>query len=335
MLKYVFGPVPSRRLGRSLGIDPIPLKTCNLSCVYCQLGRTHPLVQDRKEVLPADEIVAEVEEALARVRPGSVDWLTFVGSGETTLHSRLGWMIRRLRKVTELPIAVITNGSLLHREELRHELTAADAVLPSLDAGSGRVFDLVNRPHRSLDLVHVIAGLVAFRREYEGRMWLEVMLVHGLNDTETALRDLAAALRRIQPDEAQVNVPTRPPAEAWVRPPSELALEDAHRVLGASCHATRPAAPGVEVELVGDVVHGLLGILRRHPLRDEELAMLLRRRPPREVRKVLASVAESGQVRRVRRFGSCFWCAAESRFPAVKGHDGNRHPAQGVVGKEP
>ena len=314
-MKYVFGPVPSRRLGRSLGVDPLPLKTCDFSCVYCQLGRTHPLVVDRQEYLPAEEIACEVEEALARVEPGSVDWLTFVGSGETTLHSRLGWMIRRLRKVTELPVAVITNGSLLQRRRLREEIAAADAVLPSLDAANPTVFERINRPHRSLDLAGVIAGLVAFRRRYTGRLWLEVMLVRGVNDSRDALEELAEALRRIQPDEVQINIPSRPPAEDWVRPPTEAALERACRILGGACPVTQPTAQGVALELAGDLADGLLGILRRHPLRDEELAAALTRWPMREVRRVIAALADGGRVRAVHRLGSRFWCSAEARFP--------------------
>jgi len=314
-VKYVFGPVPSRRLGRSLGIDPLPLKTCDLSCVYCQLGRTHPLVVGRKEYVPAEEIVSEVEETLARLRPGSVDWLTFVGSGETTLHSRLGWMIRRLRTISDLPIAVITNGSLLHRGEMHRELAGADAVLPSLDAASDPLFDTINRPHRSLRVEQIIGGLSAFRRQYEGRLWLEVMLVRGLNDSEEALTDLAEALRRIQPDEVQINVPTRPPAEAWVWPPERSQLDRAVSILGGVSPVVVAGAGGRALRLVAESADHLVGIIRRHPLRQDEVLSALEGWSQPWAQEALAELAASDEVTTVDRLGTRFWCSADARFP--------------------
>lgn len=140
-LKYVYGPVPSRRLGQSLGIDTIPLKTCNWNCVYCQLGRTQPLVNERKGYYPSEEILAEVREALEAHKPGEIDWVTFVGSGEPLLHARIGRLIQQVKGMTELPVAVITNGSLLYLLEVRQELVSADAVLPTLDAGTAGGID--------------------------------------------------------------------------------------------------------------------------------------------------------------------------------------------------
>lgn len=324
MLKYVFGPVPSRRLGRSLGIDPLPLKTCDFSCVYCQLGRTQRMIVSRQAYLPAKEIVAEAEEALARLRPGSVDWLTFVGSGETTLHSELEWMIRRLKEVTELPIAVITNGSLLYREEVRNELRAADAVLPSLDAAGDMVFDRVNRPHHSLDVERIIGGLAAFRQEYRGRLWLEIMLVAGVNDGEEALADLAEALRRIQPDEVQLNLPTRPPAEDWVRSPDGVALQRAMSLLGGAVPAWQSAANGLELAPGSDIVDALVPIIRRHPLREDELLAALRRWPATRVHGVLSDLADHDQVATVLRLGTRYYCAADAVFPTQSKHDRRR-----------
>ncbi len=135
-MKYIFGPVPSRRLGQSLGIDTIPLKTCNWNCVYCQLGRSIPLTNERREYFPQEEILAETKSALAAHPPGEIDWITLVGSGEPTLHNGIGWLIRQVKALTTIPVAVITNGALLHLPEIRAELSEADAVLPTLDAGS-------------------------------------------------------------------------------------------------------------------------------------------------------------------------------------------------------
>jgi wyosine [tRNA(Phe)-imidazoG37] synthetase (radical SAM superfamily) len=220
MMQYVFGPVPSRRLGQSLGIDTIPLKTCNWNCVYCQLGRTQPVVNERREYIPRAEIIAQVRQALASHAADEIDWVTFVGSGEPTLHSGIGWLIREVKQLTDHPVAVITNGSLLYLPEVREELAAADAVLPTLDAGTAELYRRINRPHPEVTFGRLTDGLIAFRQGYQGCMWLEVMLVHGLNDVEQALHQLATVLRRIGPDEVHINLPTRPSAETWVQPPA-------------------------------------------------------------------------------------------------------------------
>src|SRR4030042_2371613 len=176
-MKYVFGPVPSRRLGQSLGIDPVPLKTCNWNCVYCQLGRTIPLKNVRGEFFPREDILTEVKQALASHKLGEIDWVTFVGSGETTLHTGLGWLVRQVKLLTDIPVAIITNGSLLYLPEVRREISSADAVLPSLDAGNIKLYRRINRPHPEIRFTRLVDGLVAFREEYQGKLWIEVMLV--------------------------------------------------------------------------------------------------------------------------------------------------------------
>jgi wyosine [tRNA(Phe)-imidazoG37] synthetase (radical SAM superfamily) len=210
-MPYVFGPVPSRRLGRSLGIDPIPLKTCNWNCVYCQLGRTTPLTGGRGDYSPAEHIVEEVRRALEASRAGEVEWVTFVGSGEPTLHERLGWMIRQIKAITKAPVAVITNGSLLYLPEVRKEVSPADVVLPSLDAGADSLYRVINRPHPTFTFDRLVDGLVKFRRGYSGKLWIEVMLVKNLNDSDAALKDLATVLSHIEPDEVHISLPLRPP----------------------------------------------------------------------------------------------------------------------------
>jgi wyosine [tRNA(Phe)-imidazoG37] synthetase (radical SAM superfamily) len=207
-MKHVFGPVPSRRLGQSLGIDPVPPKTCNWNCVYCQLGRSVPLTNERREYFPREEIIAEVEQALASHKPGEIDWVTFVGSGETTLHASIGWMIRKVKLLTQLPVAVITNGSLLFLPQVREELVVADAVLPTLDAGTAKLYRQINRPHPDITFDLLVEGYIAFRKEYTGQFLLEVMLIQGLNDTPQALWDITKVLRHIQPDAVQITLPT-------------------------------------------------------------------------------------------------------------------------------
>ncbi len=318
-MKYVFGPVPSRRLGQSLGVDPIPLKTCNWNCVYCQLGRSRPVVNERKDYCPPEELVAEVAEALANHDHDGIDWVTFVGSGEPLLHAQLGWMLRQVKAITDIPVALITNGSLLYLPEVREEIIVADAVLPTLDAGSSDLFRRIDRPHPEATFERLMAGLVAFSREYEGKLWLETMLVPGLNDTEDALRDIAARVREIQPDEVHINLPTRPPAEAWL----ELTGidESLMRAIGileeaAPVRIVYPVVDG-SVDLSGydNPVDAVVGVITRHPLREEELVQALDRWTAGNVREALAELEMSGRAQVVIRYGKRFWTAAPSFFP--------------------
>jgi wyosine [tRNA(Phe)-imidazoG37] synthetase (radical SAM superfamily) len=314
-MNYVFGPVPSRRLGQSLGIDTIPLKTCNWNCVYCQLGRTVPLTNKRRDYSPREDILAEVEKALAIHEPGEIDWITFVGSGEPTLHSDLGWLIREVKEATSLPVAAITNGSLLYLPEVRRDLSISEAVMPSLDAGSANLYRRLNRPHSDVTFERLVNGLIAFRREYTGQMWIEVMLVREFNDTESALRDIAAVLRRIEPDEVHINQPTRPPAETWVRPPDENGLARAMEILGDSAKVV--GSPEGSFDLGGHetIVDAIVAIISRHPMEQSALDSALTEWAPEEVEQAMADLKDSGRAQVVERLGTCFWSAAPAHYP--------------------
>jgi wyosine [tRNA(Phe)-imidazoG37] synthetase (radical SAM superfamily) len=313
-MRYVFGPVPSRRLGQSLGVDTVPLKTCNWNCVYCQLGRSRPVVKDRKSYYPAHDIVREVDQALAAHRDNGIDWVTFTASGEGTLHRRIGWLIRQIKAITPLPVAVITNGSLLYRPQVRDELAAADAVMPSLDAGSAALYRRINRPHPSLGFDQHVQGLIDFRRQYRGKLWVEVMLVGGVNDAESALKDLAETLRRIEPDEVHLLAPTRPPAEDWVRAPDNEGLMRASAILGQVARVI--TAAGGEIDLRGDVdiTDCVAAVIRRHPLRDEDLRRALHQQAPEQANRVLAELAGDGRAQVVTRHGVRFWTAAAGHY---------------------
>ena len=314
-MKYVFGPVPSRRLGQSLGIDTIPLKTCNWNCVYCQLGRTVPLTNERREYYPRDEILAEVGQALAAHKPGEIDWVTFVGSGEPTLHIGLGRLIRKVKRLTTLPVAVITNGALLYLPEVREELAVADAVLPTLDAGNARLYRKINRPHPDITYERLVDGLITFRKEYQGKLWAEVMLVRGLNDTEEALREIAAVLERIRPDEVHINLPTRPPVETWVQPPDEEGLMRALAILGDVARVVHPAEGSFDLSGSENVVDAIIGIVTRHPMREDELRRALEKWTPGQVDSALEELAASGRAQVVERYGYRFWSASPARYP--------------------
>lgn len=313
-MKRVFGPVPSRRLGQSLGIDPIPFKTCNWNCVYCQLGRTTPLANVRRNYFPPEEIVNEVSAALEAHQPGDIDWITFVGSGEPTLHASLGRMIRQVKSMTSIPVAVITNGSLLYQPEVREALLPADAVLPTLDGGNEKLYRAINRPYPSLAFESLVEGLIAFRAVYSGRLWLEVMLVQGLNDTAPALRELAAVLQRIHPDEVHINLPVRPPAEPWVKPPDEEGLMRATALLGGIAHVVAPAEGVFDLSGCSNVLDAVVGVITRHPMLEDDLLRTLDRWQPAQVREALAELETSGRARVVLRYGRRFWTTTAARY---------------------
>ena len=314
-MNYIFGPVPTRRLGQSLGIDPVPLKTCNWNCVYCQLGRSKPMVNERKDFFPADEILAEAKNALLAHQPGEIDWVTFVGSGETTLHASLGWLIREVKKITRLPVAVITNGSLLYLPEVRQELLASDAVLPSLDAGTPELYQQINRPYPGLSFDSLLDGLITFSEEYQGKLWVEVMLVKDINDTEDQLSKIASALNRIKPDEVHIMQPTRPPVETWVKPPSEDGLRRASAILGNTARVILPASGSYDLGGVKTLVEAVVGIVTRHPMSEDELVETLKKWATGDVTNALSTLAESGKLQVVERNGIRFWSASPSYYP--------------------
>jgi wyosine [tRNA(Phe)-imidazoG37] synthetase (radical SAM superfamily) len=273
-----------------------------------------PLTSERREHVAVEEVVADVRAAVEEHGEEGIDWITFVGSGETTLHASLGRMLREVQKITRLPVAVITNGSLLHLPEVREELCVADAVLPSLDAGTEDLYLRLNRPQPGFTFERLVRGLVAFRAQYPGRLWVEVMLVRGLNDTEEALQDLAAVLRRIAPDEVHVNVPTRPPSEPWVTAPGEKALARAEAVLGETARRVTPGEGWFDLTGCADVVEAIVQVITRHPMSDEELGHALGRWPREEIEAALADLAASGRAKQVERGGKRFWCYAGARF---------------------
>lgn len=314
-MKYVFGPVPSRRLGQSLGIDTIRLKTCNWNCVYCQLGRSVPLTSERGEYFPQGDILAEVEQELAAHQTGEIDWVTFVGSGEPTLHSGIGWLIRQVKALTSLPVAVITNGSLLYLPEVRVELSIADAVLPTLDAGNAWLYRQINRAAPRFTFDRLVEGLHLFRQTYSGKLWIELMLIQGMNDTEEALQELALILNHIQPDQVHITLPVRPPAEAWVRPSDESGLQCAEEILGKVVPLSTPAASEARAVRVVDLAETVLSVVTRHPMREEELLILLSRWSADEVHAVLDDLASRREVQAVERDGRSFWSAAAAHYP--------------------
>lgn len=267
--RFTYGPVPSRRLGRSMGVSPIPAKTCSYTCVYCQLGRTTCLQTKRESFYPRENILAEI---IKRGQVTSPDYVTFVGDGEPTLSADLGWLIEQTREYLQLPVAVITNGSLLFREDVRSALKHADVVMPTLDAGNEKTFRAVNRPHRSIIFDTMFHGLVDFRHDYSGHIWLEVMLVKGVNDSEDELRSIAEAVDIIAPDRVYIVTPIRPPAESWVEPPAPETIIMAQTLIGKGIPIVDRESGRFDLDEHSEARLAILEIGSRHPLRQDQAA---------------------------------------------------------------
>jgi wyosine [tRNA(Phe)-imidazoG37] synthetase (radical SAM superfamily) len=219
----LYGPVPSRRLGFSLGVDILPFKTCSMDCVYCQLGSVPRTVVRRREYVPVADVLDEIRTALESGR--RIDAVTFSGSGEPTLHSGIDRIIRGIKRMTSIPVVVLTNSSTLASPAGRKAIARADILVPSLDAATERIFARINRPHEGLTAAKIIAGLVELRKTFRGRIWLEIMLVKGINDGPVHLRALKKAVERIRPDRVQLNTVVRPPAERTARALSPVEME--------------------------------------------------------------------------------------------------------------
>ena len=231
--KYLYGPVPSRRLGLSYGVDIVPFKVCTLDCVYCQLGGTTEKTTERKDYVPPEAVLAELKEALAEGL--EADFITISGSGEPTLNSRLGELIDGVKKITNIPVAILTNGTLLYKQDVRADCAKADVVLPSLDAGDKETFEEVNRPHEDISIENLISGLCVFRNEFAGQIWLELFLIKGLNTDAGQIAKIRNIIERIRPDKVQLNTVVRPTTYAGIKRVDTEKLEAIAAELGKKC----------------------------------------------------------------------------------------------------
>ena len=228
--KYLFGPVPSRRLGRSLGVDIIPLKTCTQNCIYCQLGKDAPPTLERAEYAPIADVLSELEQKI--VSGLTADTITISGSGEPTLHSGLGDLIDGIHGLTAIPVAVITNSTLLYRADVRADCAKADIVLPSLDAADAETFEAMNKPHPSLSFEELTVGLCRFSDEYTGKLWLEVFFCDGVNTTPAVIEKFHKLISRIKPDKVQINTAVRPVVHSTAARVNAEKLNEIARQLG-------------------------------------------------------------------------------------------------------
>lgn len=307
-MNSIFGPVPSRRFGRSLGIDVIPPKTCSFDCIYCESGRTTRLIAAREYFIEPAQILAELRDFF-HSHPGGTDVLTFSGAGEPTLYAGLGELIGEVKKAyPRFPLIVLTNGSLLWDPEVRRSLLKADLVIPSLDAATAAVFKKLNRPHPSLELERIIEGIRAFRREYRGRLHIETVLVSGVNDSHEELSALARIIGSIGPDKVELNTVVRPPALAGIRGLTRERMEWAASFF-ASLNAEIVGAFKCDEQACTDEEVGLriIETVQRRPCTVAELAASLSV-PEQRVELESGKLQEQGKLSRFYFDGKLFLC---------------------------
>ncbi len=272
--KFIYGPVPSRRLGLSLGVSPIPEKTCNYSCIYCQLGRTDKMTNERAMFFDCAEIVKELREYLKK--RVAFDVITVVGEGEPTLYAGLGLLIKKIKSLTNKPVVVITNGFLLYEQSVRNDLMEADIVMPSLDCYDDESFNKINKPCGKYQFEELYNGLVEFSNEYCGKLWLEIMLVAGFNDSKDAIEKLKILADKVSYDKLYINTPVRPPAESYAKQVSEKTMEYAVEKLNGMS-IDKLVSSGFYSEIVDDY-EAVKSIIKRHPMNQYELRTFIESR---------------------------------------------------------
>jgi wyosine [tRNA(Phe)-imidazoG37] synthetase (radical SAM superfamily) len=311
--RNIFGPVPSRRFGRSLGVDLTPYKTCSLDCVFCQLGRTTNKTINREEYVSTEAVIQEIDEWMKTGE--EADYITLSGSGEPTLHSHFGEVLRFIRDGSSIPAVLLTNGTLLYLPEVRDAASHADIVKISLSAWDQASYGLVNRPHPQLKFDQLVEGQKAFRRQFRGELWMEVFLVQGLNSTPSDVSRIASLAGEIKPDRIQLNTAVRPPAEGFAKP---LSMD---RMLSL-CHLFHPNAEVIaEFKLEKDSKmqtnkETVLSMLRRRPCTASQIASGFGMHI-NEVSKYLGNLMRSGQIREERRNDTVYYAAVRRKDEVV------------------
>lgn len=292
--RYIYGPVPSRRLGRSLGVDLVPKKTCTYDCIYCQIGRTTQQTVARQEYIPAAEIIKDVAEALNEWGD-KIDYIAISGSGEPCLNTAIGEVIEGIKKLTATPVALITNSSLFPLEEVRQAVMKADLICPSLDATTPHVFQTINRPHPSLSIPSIIEGLSHLRQQYKGKIWLEILLCRGINDAAPEIEALREAIRLVAPDRVQLNTVVRPGTEDYAAPLPPRRLEEIRVALGGIAEVIAGFSAHQHPIAADDLDEQVIDIISRRPETPDGLAKALGIHDL-EVAKILDRLTKEGKA---------------------------------------
>jgi wyosine [tRNA(Phe)-imidazoG37] synthetase (radical SAM superfamily) len=294
MGKFTFGPVPSRRLGFSLGVDIIPRKICTFDCIYCQIGKTTNQEIKRKSFFDRHEIVEEIITKAKQLN--HVDHITFSGSGEPTLNSDIGFIIREIKKTLDIPVAVITNGSLFNEKEIRDDLCMADVVLPSLDAASEDIFRYINRPHSLIELDTIIEGMKIFRDIYKGNIWLEIMLIKNVNDSIEELERLKKTVEYLGVEKVQLNTVIRPPADKTTDSISKGELNKISEYFGCGCEVICNFEKEVKKNNENNWLEMVLDILKRRSLTLRDIVKITGV-PEHKVKNSLIIMEAEGKIK--------------------------------------
>jgi len=292
--RHLFGPVPSRRLGISLGVDLVPFKTCTLDCIYCECGKTTFLTVDRKEYVPLEEVIEELNHYL-QMKP-QLDYITFSGSGEPTLHSKIEQVIHYLiENYPGYKTCLLTNGTLFKDEPVRKQVLEVDLIIPSLDAATEKGFQQINRPHPGLNCPEIIEGLVNLRSEYSGEIRLEIFIAPGFNDTAEELASLKEAIEKIKPDSIQLGTLDRPGTEEWLEPAESKKMEEISAYLNKA-ELISSFTPGKKITTFDDSSsRQILQMLRRRPCTANDLCKSLNLRPA-EIQKYINHLLAQGKI---------------------------------------
>ncbi len=271
-MPHIFGPVPSRRLGLSLGIDLIPPKTCSFNCIYCQVGNTTDNILEPSSFVPVNEVIEELKSVLVNTSP---DVITLAGSGEPTLNSDIGKVISEIKKVTSIPLTLLTNGSLLWQNEIRKKVSGVDILIPTLSSVKEATYKKIHRPHPDLKLDKIISGLAEMKKDYKGDYFLEVVIISGLNDTDEEISGLSKAIERICPDRVQLNTVVRPPADSSAVSVSREKLEEIKNYLGGNTEIIASAPLKSRENNNDSKVDRIIEMMKRRPVTVDDISSSL------------------------------------------------------------
>ena len=310
MYRKVFGPVPSRRLGRSLGINNIPSKYCSYSCIYCQVGRTKNLTIKRRKFYDVSIILDELIPVLNRLSEKSIDYITFVPDGEPTLDINLGKIAREIREITNIPLAILTNSSLLFMEDVRNDLTYFNLVSLKIDSVIDKIWRKINRPYGKLDINKILEGIIEFRDIYNGKIITETMIIKNINDSIENFKSNIDFISSIDVDKAYISIPIRPPAEKWVLPPTKDKIVEAHEIyrekLGDRVELLIKPEGEKFLSSTGEIVEDFLATISVHPMR-EDYAYKFIEKSGEIPSKILKKLLEEKKISRIKYRGKYFY----------------------------
>jgi len=306
-MTYVFGPVPSRRLGLSLGVDLIPPKTCTFDCLYCQVGRTTSRTLEPKAFVPVREVVAEIKRKILKNVP---DAITLAGSGEPTLYSEIDQVIASIKKMTKIKVALLTNGALFWKEEIRQRVLKADIIMPTLSSAFDHTFREIHRPHPGLDLATIINGLKMLRQDYKGQIFLEVVFLAGVNDTKREVEALKNLVEQISPEKIQLNTVVRPPADSKAISLDRKRLEEINLIFGEKSEIVAEIPIKIKTRKEEHLINSLLDMVKRRPLKQIDIINALGLSTD-ETEDLIKGLLIKGYIRRQSHSGDIYFLSNE------------------------